>query len=526
METLRTVLRFRRMLLWSVALLLLVLIICAISAAPQEQGPQEQWNLGPGGTWNDPRLARVAAWLRGYPLYTPQSSGIITGNIYPPLGTLAFAPAAMFGHPVVAVIVGSILALLMNVGTGVGALTLWSRALQKSPEEAAEIILLGSILYLGLLIITDTTRLSLFAIHVDAPAIALMLWGVIFFAKWWATETPSSLALSAFFLGSAVWTKLLEVPLPFAFFIVTYLIGGLRPALTFSAWSLVTLAFWFLVLTPIVGNWHDFLFNIWTIPTGHFQVVGSYGERIRLYLAACVVLLRTYWLLYLVVFAMTLWLNVCAKRSGGKSLYLSFTLVASSLIAGLTVLPFTLIGLLKFGGDINSVTHSIQPVFFGLVIGSLTFVEVAKKATVQSSVVAQSVICAWLGLLFIAALPNRGILRYPFNIGSAPMLTAYNESKSDKVWFPGFPLSSLLATGHLYHFSYGIFDRYLAGKPVSKTQMLEGIPTPPFKLKYLHDSSSSSDMMPRYLGLSDDKIFSSRRTDGLWMEMLVQNFPS
>ena len=43
-------------------------------------------------------------------------------------------------------------------------------------------------------------------------------------------------------------------------------------------------------------------------------------------------------------------------------------------------------------------------------------------------------------------MPSRGILLYPFNITSAPMLTAYKESKSDKVWFPGFPLSSLLAT--------------------------------------------------------------------------------
>ena len=246
MQTLTIILRFRLMVLWAVGLLFLILIIYAISAAPQEQ-----WVFGAAGTWNDARLARVAAWLRGYPLYTPVSSGIVNGNIYPPLGALAFTPAAIFDHPVAAIIVGSILSLLMNLSPAVAALTLWSHRLQTS-TKAAETILLGTVLYLGLLIINQGTRYSLFAIHADAPAIALMLMGVIFYAKWWTTREPSSIGLSTFFLGSGVWAKQVEFPLPFVFLIVTYLIGGLRPTLVFLAWSLATLVFWFLMLTPIV----------------------------------------------------------------------------------------------------------------------------------------------------------------------------------------------------------------------------------------------------------------------------------
>src|SRR5262249_17471644 len=150
---------------------------------------------------------------------------------------------------------------------------------------------------------------------------------------------------------------------------------------------------------------------------------------------------------------------------------------------------------------------SIQPVLFGLVMSSLGLVEVAKKAGVQWNVVAQSVGCTWLGLVIIAALPTREILHYPWDIANAPMLTAYTESKSEKVWFPGYPLSTLLATGRLYHFSYGIFDRYFAGRPVLKAQILEGAPTPPFKLKYLQRSGmTNANMMPHYLGLSDETI--------------------
>ena len=185
------------------------------------------------------------------------------------------------------------------------------------------------------------------------------------------------------------------------------------------------------------------------------------------------------------------------------------------------MMPFALLGLVIVGGNDNNALYSVQPVLFGLVLGSLTFAEIAKKAGVQWQVVAQSVICAWVALLCVAVLPGRHILRYPFDIANAPMSTAYKESKSSKVWFPEHPLSSLLATGHLYHFSYGIWDRYLAGKPVSKTQMWDGLPVPPFKLKSLH---YDPDTISLYLGLTEDTI-SHAKKDGRWMEILVQNLP-
>jgi hypothetical protein len=244
--------RINALLLWTIAFMLLVLIICYVSDAPTS-------------AWNDARLVPVAAWLRGYPFYTPENSGVIIGNFYPPLGDLAFLPAGLIGHPVPAIIVGSMLSVLMNLSPGVGALILWSHRLQKP----LEIMLLGTSLYLGLLIITEGPNFTLFAIHVDAPAIAVMLWGVIFFAKWWTFGAPSSLAVSAFLLGSVVWAKQLGVPLPFVFLIVTFIIGGLRPAFIFSTWWLATIAFWFLVVTPVVMDWRAFVLDIWTVPAGH-----------------------------------------------------------------------------------------------------------------------------------------------------------------------------------------------------------------------------------------------------------------
>ena len=57
----------------------------------------------------------------GYPFYTPEDSGILVGNNYPPLSYLAFLPATLISHPVPAIITGSLFALLMNLSPGVGA---------------------------------------------------------------------------------------------------------------------------------------------------------------------------------------------------------------------------------------------------------------------------------------------------------------------------------------------------------------------------------------------------------------------
>src|SRR5262245_12526043 len=127
----------KAVLLSVVFLMFLILIVCNLSAAPRS-------------TWNDARLASVAAWVHGYPFYTPENSGILTSNYYPPLGTLAFLPAALINHPVPAIIVGSLLMLLMNLSTAIGALMLWSHGQRVSRE----LLPLGAALFFGLLIIT------------------------------------------------------------------------------------------------------------------------------------------------------------------------------------------------------------------------------------------------------------------------------------------------------------------------------------------------------------------------------------
>jgi hypothetical protein len=498
--------RLKTALLWATAFMFLVLIICYLSSAP-------------GFSWNDARLATVASWLRGYPFYTPENSGVLLGNFYPPLGFLAFLPAALLSHPVPAIITGSLLAFLMNLSPSVGALMLWSRG----QREWREILLLGIIFFLALLLITDASNVILFSITADVPAIALMLWGVIFFARWWMARTMGSLAFSAILLGSVVWAKQLGVPLPPTFFLMTLLIGGLRPTIIFAAWSLATLCFWFVILTPIVVDWRAFFFDIWTVPAGcpwYGQITGGALERLQLFLQESVSFLRHYWLLYLLLIALVLGLNVCSKQSGEHSLRFAFTLTASALIAALVMLPFSLLGMVKVGGGINSAAESVQPVLFGLVIGGVALSEMVKKAGLQWNLMAQSLICACLVSFIMLLRPSKEILGYPLNLLALPSVTAYNESKTSNVWFPEFPLSTLLATGHLYHHSYSIYSIFLAGKTVPARQIAEGIPKTPFTLKFFADDRQYTEAKRLMSYLKLPRSLSQKRV-GPWQEVFV-----
>jgi hypothetical protein len=506
MPPLPLVLRFRTILLWVVITFFLILIVQTILREPQNP-------------WNDARIAPVAAWLRGFPLYTPASFGIINGNIYPPLGALAFAPAAILDHPVVAVVVGSMLAFAMTMSAGITAASFCSRELHDWPQGAV----LGTVVYAGLLLLDNGADSVMFSIHSDAPAISLSLWGTIFYARWWAAHRPSSLVISAFLLASGVMAKQLVVVLPAIFFFLTVIIGRTRPALIFAGTIVCSLCFWLLALTPVVKDWHTVFYNCLIIPSNHplrgDSTPGISFDRLVNFINEGAHFLKNYWTIYLIAFAsvLTLWIN--GKRPDRRSLLFPFTLSASCLIAGLANLPLSVLAFMKVGGAWNNLAYTIVPILLALAISSLGLLDIARRAGDEWNVMAQLVLCGGL-LIFIFVL-RPGLLHNPFNIASAPMLTAYEESKSGNVWFPEFPLSSLLATGHSYHFSYGIFDRYLAGKPVLKEQILEGVPTPPFKIKYLIESHCSrADMVPQFLGLSGD-IISQRNQKGPWMEVMV-----
>jgi hypothetical protein len=62
--------------------------------------------------------------------------------------------------------------------------------------------------------------------------------------------------------------------------------------------------------------------------------------------------------------------------------------------------------------------------------------------------------------------------------GRSSMEEVYNFSRSHpgQIYFPQFPLTILMAEGHLYDFSWGLSDRRAAGHPVSDAQFRKDTP--------------------------------------------------
>jgi hypothetical protein len=98
-------------------------------------------------------------------------------------------------------------------------------------------------------------------------------------------------------------------------------------------------------------------------------------------------------------------------------------------------------------------------------------------------------------------------------------MTAYNESKTGQVWFPEFPLSTLLATGHLYHHSWSIYAIILAGYTIPAEQIAEGIPKRPFTFKFLVEGSEDWPAS-EITSLLNLPAVSQKRV-GPWQEVLV-----
>ena len=439
------------------------------------------------------------------------------------LARLRFFPRRLWGT-LPALFVGSILSFLMNLCPGIAASVLLSREVRGGTQDA----ILGVILYLGLLQITEGPNTTLFAIHADAPAIALILCGIIFYSKWWDSRKRFDLAASAVCFVSAIWAKQVAIPLPVIFIPLTWFLGGVRPAFVFSRWSILVSCFWLLVLTPVVTDWKTVFYNCWTIPASHplrSEVTGGSFERLLIVLNQSELFLREYWPLYLAGFGAALSLYILANSSTPNSAAprYSFTLIATSLIASLALLPVSLLGFSKVGGNVNQLAYSLQPLLLALSMGALALLAVARSAGARWDFVARSVVGAWLLVLIAALRPGAAILRYPLEATRAPVEIAYEESKAGNVWFPEFPLSGLLATGRMYHYSYGIFDRFLAWRPPPWQQLVRGIPQVPFTMKYLNPEGSQGSLaerMPIYLGLPSDLV--SGQDGGLWRQGVVQ----
>jgi hypothetical protein len=134
-------------------------------------------------------------------------------------------------------------------------------------------------------------------------------------------------------------------------------------------------------------------------------------------------------------------------------------------VVGLTLLPPSMAGIAKIGGDINSLSFSS----FFLTIGVTCMLAdlAGRQSRREVRQTAKGCLLALTVLLTVIELPVALPARiHSLKVSEQQIVFDYIRGHQRSTFFPWFPLSHLLAEGRFYHSGYGIADHVLAGYEV------------------------------------------------------------
>lgn len=395
--------------------------------------------------WNGSRLAPTFALVYGYPLYAPPDSGPILNHVYGPVAALAFLPAAVFHTPTPAILAAGALQVTFVFGALLGFAWIVGRHLGADGRLA---------LAAGLAACLLMTRYPgpaywLTMVHADGPSLAFgLLACALLVARDDAPPSRAALLGSALAAALAVWSKQTAAPLPAALVLAVWLAHGRALALRYLVALLACGAALALIFFAWFGP-RPMLFNMfqlvsthpWYRPgvTGLAITTGLLLASIGELLAAGALLLALAW-------------TTRAAAPGRWRAWLA------PLLAIPLLLPTGALGANKVGGEANA----FQSVYYLLALLAALLVDLGARRRAAR-------LLAWTACaLAIAAAWHAGRVlppqpRAPLWENRQQQAYEFARRHPGEAYFPWAPLASLLAEGRLYHFEYGMIDRYLGG---------------------------------------------------------------
>jgi hypothetical protein len=157
-------------------------------------------------------------------------------------------------------------------------------------------------------------------------------------------------------------------------------------------------------------------------------------------------------------------------------------------VAGLALLPSSMAGIAKIGGDINSLSFSS----FYLTVGVTCMLAdlAGRQSRREVRQAAKGCLLTLTLLLTIVELPVALPARVrSLRVAEQQIVFDYIRGHQQTTFFPWFPLSHLLAEGRFYHSGYGIADRVLAGDEVSSEYFRAYAPPNMISIAFGHDGA-------------------------------------
>jgi hypothetical protein len=436
---------------------------------------------GLDGPWNAIRFARAYALAHGLDLYTPVDSGVISGLIYGPTGYLLYAPAALWTSPLAAIGTALLISALATLGPA--AVVLWG--CRHAPRPHPWVLPLFTVLVLHFY--ASAAMAGVWTIHTDAAAL-----GLTCLALYWTLRHPVqklfswNLAAGAICAALAVWAKQTTAPVLIVPGLYLFLTGCRRGAAWM--WTLTVVAAGLLgVIFGALYGFNDLWLTMFGVPSGHERFFGAPLLEWRL-------ITEFMEILYLLGIVLV---GSIALRSGSELVSaddlrerLPFWRRLSGLVAegsgsvlfcgtGLALFPMAFLGRMKVSGQANNfgltdyfLALGIALAFLGLA-GRDEFRQGAGRRALDVSMV---FLLAVLGLRTAANLVTSGhalSVRWP-----PPIQAAYEYARKHPgtTYFPWHPLANLMANGHYDHTAWGVFERELAGFPVSESHLRAELP--------------------------------------------------
>jgi hypothetical protein len=440
---------------WATAAVLVLSLILAIEAAA---GILQSPTL----SWNEVRLGRSMGLLYGFPLYVGEHApGPVIGTLHTPVSHVIYILAALVHDPTLAIVAGSFLSFLLTfIPMG------WVLARAKESVSGTAL----AFLFCGFLILgTPGMHYSALMIHTDAPALAFGSIACGIFANSRQEITRRQLWISGIACALVIGCKQTLAPMAVGIAIFLWIAGGRRQAMQFllalvSAGALLLAAI-LLFVPPDV-----FFFNTVTL-TLHRPLKGHYfREMVRYFQMAKQDALPA--LVPLAFFAVFPWVDPAqrgVRQFFQANRWMIFALAALSLV------PLAAKAMITNGADVNHLGIVLYFLFLAAGLAIQKNLAGGKSPVLHLA----ALIFAALGILvalapgaLISLIVGSGHLRE----NATEAAYHYEIRHPGRAYFPWNPVASLLATGKMYHAEYAIYDREIAGHPLTPAQYAAGIP--------------------------------------------------
>jgi len=455
----------------------------------------------PSFVWNEVRLARSMALLHGFSLYLDRdATGPVIGTLHTPVGYCLYLLIAGFHSPTLALLAGSLLSVLL-VFVPLGWVLF--RAAQGMRDRIFGAT--AAFLFCGFLIMQAPGTLHIACmIHTDAAAVAFATLACGVFCSPLKPITAPQAWLAGVACVLAVGSKQTMAPILLAIALFLGVSAGAKVLTHFAAAVLVGGAVLLGAILALVPA-NAFLFNT-VMLAAHRPLKDGYVELlVKSYRAGKQDALPA--LFSLLLLAGCQWM--AAERRPDLQEFVRANRWFAFALAAAALIPGTVKAMATVGADVN---HPGLVLYFLFVAAGLA---IEQHLTDRGNSFLRGIawMCAALGISVSMApgtalsLPSR--LRNVHE--NAPEAALHYELRHPRrAYFPCNPMAGLLSSGRTYHVDYSVYDREIAGYPLTPRQFEAGLPAgftvvaiPPGEQPR---SGALRDMLQRYERVADVEL--------------------